>query len=216
MASAEAKKQLVTRIWERILDKTGSEDEFTNEGELCQEFSISRTQLRDILKELEVLGVIERRQRKGIRIKELSLKEASEIYDVREAVEGMAARLAAINARSEDIRELESCVATHNRAVENRDVHRQVASDLAFHAKIIEMSDNKIIGKMIEQLMLMEKIFRMAGERNPNAPHIPLPETHEAIIEAIKNHDSDKCEKLVKGHIRGAKQRKINQILVTA
>jgi len=215
MASAEIKKQLITKVWEWIFQKTNSKDQFTSENELCQEFSISRTQLRDILKELEVCGIIERRQRKGITIKQPNLKEVSEIYDAREAVEGMAARLAAINACPEDIKELEDFIEAHNAAVIQKNTNLQIELDIAFHSKIIEMSGNQIIVRIIEQLMLMDKIFRMAGERDSNSPHCPLPETHEDIIKAIRERDSDLCEKLVKGHIRGAKQRIINKVLQT-
>lgn len=215
MASAETKKQLITQVWEWIFRQTNSNDRFTSENELCQEFSISRTQLRDILKELEVSGIIERRQRKGITIKQPTLKEVSEIYDAREAVEGMAARLAAINTTTQDIKELEGFIQTHNDAVMHKDAVLQIELDIAFHSKIIEMSGNQIIIRIIEQLMLMDKIFRMAGERSVNSPHCPLLDTHEAIIEAISRHDSCLCEKLVKGHIRGAKQRIINKVLQT-
>ena len=215
MASAEIKQQLTTRIWEWIFYKTNSRDEFTSENELCQEFSISRTQLRDILKELEVCGIIERRQRKGITIKQPTLKEISEIYDTREAVEGMASRLAAINSLPEDIRELEDFVEVHNNAVAQKNTELQIEMDIAFHSKIIEMSGNQIIVRIIEQLMLMDKIFRMGRVRDCNSPHCPLPDTHEDIIKAIREHDFEWCEKLVKGHIRGAKQRIINKALQT-
>ena len=216
MAITVSKKDLTSKIWEWIFDKTHDNDQFTSENELCQEFSISRTQLRDILKELEVSGIIERRQRKGITIKQPTLKEISEIYDAREAVEGMASRLAAINSTSKDIAELEFFILAHNQAVLDKNVNQQVEQDIAFHSKIIEMSGNQIIIRIIEQLMLMDKIFRMAGERDVNSVHNPLPETHEAIIEAIRSHDADECERLVKGHIRGAKQRIINKVLQTA
>jgi DNA-binding GntR family transcriptional regulator len=215
MVFIDNKKELTTRIWEFIFQKTHCNGNFTSENELCKEFSISRTQLRDVLKELEVSGIIERRQRKGITIKQPTLKEVSEIYDAREAVEGMASRLAAINASKDDIKELESIIKAHNQAVIKKDTNLQIELDIAFHSKIIEMSGNQIIIRIIEQLMLMDKIFRMAGERDSTSPHSPLPETHEDIIEAIREHDSTLCEKLVKGHIRGAKQRIINKVLQT-
>ncbi|MCP3966308.1 MAG: GntR family transcriptional regulator [Lentisphaerae bacterium] len=201
MASVAEKRQQIIDIWEWILEKTIPEESFTNEYELCEQFAISRTQLRDILKELEVRGIIERRQRKGIRIRELSDKEISDIFEVREALESIAARNAAIRATARDIRLLRKYSNTFDRSMEKGETKMEIEAEIAFHQKIVDMSGNIAVQRVIKQLMLIEKVFKMGKGVRPGITHEPERATHDAIISALENHDSDKAEELVREHI---------------
>ncbi|QSH40239.1 GntR family transcriptional regulator [Lentisphaerota bacterium ZTH] len=201
MASVAEKRQQIINIWEWILEKTIPDDSFTNEYELCEQFAISRTQLRDILKELEVRGIIERRQRKGIRIRELSDKEISDIFEVREALESIAARNAAVRATARDIRLLRKYSNTFDKAMSKGETKLEIESEIAFHQKIVDMSGNIAVQRIIKQLMLIEKVFKMGKGVRPGISHEPRRATHNAIISALETHDGDLAEELVKEHI---------------
>jgi DNA-binding GntR family transcriptional regulator len=214
--SVECKQvSLANRVQSLILERTRNGKSFTTESELCEKFSVSRTSIRDILKELEVIGFIERKQRRGITVRNFNLKETIEIYDLREAVEGMAARLAAAHASPKDIAELKAIVEKHNQTTNSDDVNEKQDTDMNFHAKIIELSNNSMIIRMSRSLHMMEKAFKASETFTSRYPHCPLPATHEAIVEAFEAHDPDKAETLVKEHIRGAKQRLVEAFLQT-
>lgn len=204
MAAVFYKDSLPDMIRESILKKQLAGNEFTTEQELCDEFKLSRTTVREALKDLESIGLIERKRRKGMSIRKPSLKEVIEIYDTREVIEGYAARGAAENATGPDIKDLRKIIKHHNSS--ENDVITRIQTDSAFHSRIIEMCGNSMIKKIMDNLHILDMVFRMDCNLRPNASYAPLPFTHEGIADAIEKKDADNAEFLVKSHIEAAKK----------
>ncbi|MFC6979802.1 GntR family transcriptional regulator [Microbulbifer taiwanensis] len=89
-----------------------------SEPELARRFSASRGSLREALMRLESLGLLERRVHVGARVVDLTERGLLDLYEVREALEGMACRLAAQNRSDEDLTELRQMLARHEQQEE--------------------------------------------------------------------------------------------------
>lgn len=92
-----------------------------SEPELARTYGISRGPLREAMRRLEALRLVERKPHIGARVVNLSAKELIEIYRVREALEGMACRLAAENMPQEEIDRLRELLDEHEKSIEQLD-----------------------------------------------------------------------------------------------
>ena len=155
------------------------------EQKLAERFGVSRTPIREILQDLQKLGVIERRQKKGVTVRKPSLKKLAEVYDVRSVLEGYAARMAAANATPEDIRELAASAGRFTRGRKNGDMQACEEANIAFHGKIIVMAGNDFLVSMMDQFNVIRRAFRLThgliwDERDYRTPY-----PHEAIVEKL-------------------------------
>ena len=89
-----------------------------SEAELTTRYGVSRGPLREALRRLEARKLLTRIPHVGVRVVELSIAELLEMYQVREVLEGMAARLAAENASDEDVTGLKALLTRHQQQTE--------------------------------------------------------------------------------------------------
>ena len=116
-----------------------------SEPELAKKYDISRATLREALNRLEKCHLIERKPNVGARVVECTIEGLLEIYQVREALEGMACRLAAENMSDEEIVDMKQMLSTHAKSQELKDgvSYYQEEGDLDFHYKVILGSHNQ-------------------------------------------------------------------------
>lgn len=108
--------QLIEKLREEISNGTLKGGAPLREVELQNRFGISRTPLREAFRELERLGFVEIRPRQGTYVKEISLKETVDIYEVRSVLEGLAARLS-MQRKDDFLTSLESALAGMDHAL---------------------------------------------------------------------------------------------------
>jgi len=178
-----------------------------------ERLGISRTPVRQVLKKLETDGLIEQKRKKGICLRSMPVEELLQLYDVRAVLEGFAGKLACKTGEEGDIEELNNLAKRYTQAFEKGQINIVDQLDLQFHRKIVQMSDNihlsKIMGDLsiIERVFMLEKTIKSSVGENP-VPTVPVKEpiSHEIIVETIKCGDSDECEKLLRIHIQHSKQ----------
>jgi len=113
-----------------------------SEPELSAKFSVSRAVILEALNRLEACHLVERKANIGARVVALSQEGLMELYEVREALEGMAARLAADNMTDVEIESLNALLSTHFQTVQSGETYYQEAGDVDFHHRIILGSKN--------------------------------------------------------------------------
>ena len=179
-----------------------------NEPNLSREYNISRGPLREAIRCLEGLSLVERIPQAGARVVSLSKKNLLEIYDVREALEGMACRLAARNMTDEQIQELWKLLAKHedfSKQVDGR-AYFQQKGDLDIHYRIIQGScNNKLITLLCGELYHLVRLYRYRSSQSKPRPERAL-EEHRQILEAIENRDEEFSEILMRRHIHAARK----------
>ncbi|MER2497895.1 GntR family transcriptional regulator [Vibrio neptunius] len=188
-----------------------------SEPELAKRFEVSRGPLREAIMRLEGLGLIERIPHVGARVITFSPEKLVEIYAVREALEGMAARLAARYISREELLSLELLLAKHSKHIDEvagaSYFHQE--GDFDFHYRIIQASRNsKLIALLCDELYHLLRMYRYQSPRAQSRPKEALNE-HKFILQAIRNRDEELAEMLMRRHISGSR-RLIEQHILLA
>ncbi|MBB5210535.1 GntR family transcriptional regulator [Microbulbifer hydrolyticus] len=185
-----------------------------SEPELARRFDASRGSLREALMRLESLSLIERRVNVGARVVDLTERGLLEIYDVREALEGMACRLAAQNRSEEDLVELRQMLERHEQQEELQKgtAYFQPEGDFDFHFRIVQAAHNDLlIDTLCNKLYYRVRMYRyQLGMASPRA-HRAFRE-HSHIIEAIEAGDGELAEILMRRHIRASRSNIENKL----
>ncbi len=186
-----------------------------SEPELAKQYQVSRGPLREAMMRLEGLGLIERIPHVGARVIKLSPEKLIELYAVREALEGMAARLAARHITLEELHRLEMLLSTHSQHIDEVEgasyFHQH--GDFDFHYLIIQASRNsKLISLLCNELYHLLRMYRYQSPRAQSRPNEALKE-HEYILQAIRNRDEELAEMLMRRHISGSRKLIEAQIL---
>lgn len=185
-----------------------------SEPELAKEYQISRSTLREALNRLEKCHLIERKPNVGSKVVECSIEGLLEIYVVRESLEGMACRQAAIYMSDQEIQDMQAMLKQHANAQALKDgtAYYQEEGDLDFHYKVILGSHNKqLINILCGQLYHLVRMYRCQfGMNSPRASRAF--EEHSRIIEAIADRDGELAEILMRRHIAASRKNIENKI----
>ncbi|SHE52026.1 transcriptional regulator, GntR family [Microbulbifer donghaiensis] len=178
-----------------------------SEPELARRFNASRGSLREALMRLESLGLLERRVNVGARVVDLTERGLLDLYEVREALEGMACRLAAQHRSDEDLAELRQMLAHHEQQEELQagQAYFQPEGDFDFHFRIVQASKNDLlIDTLCNRLYFRVRMYRyQLGMASPRAKRAFREHNH--IIEAIEAGDGELAELLMRRHIRASR-----------
>jgi DNA-binding GntR family transcriptional regulator len=176
-----------------------------SEADLARRFGISRGPLREALQRLEG-RLVTRRARVGVHVIELSADAIRELFQIREALEGMAARQAAENARKPDIKALRDLLSRHAKdpALKSGAAYRQGTFDSDFHATIVRLSGNQRLEAMLlDQLYYQLRLYRYRSSAKSGRAPVAFDE-HVAIVDTIESGDPDAAETAMRTHIRNA------------
>ena len=176
-----------------------------SETELSTKYQVSRAVIREAINRLESCHLVERKANIGARVVALSPEGLIELYQVRESLEGMAARLAAKNMSDSEVADLNSLLNRHFDEVQSGESYYQEAGDVDFHYRIILGSKNKhLISVLIDGMYHLIRMYRvqlgMAGPRVTTAF-----DEHKHIVKAISNRDEELAEMLMRRHIMYSK-----------
>ncbi|CZF79226.1 GntR family transcriptional regulator [Grimontia kaedaensis] len=186
-----------------------------SEPELARRYECSRGPLREAIMRLEGLGLIERIPHVGARVITLTPEKLVELYAVREALEGMAARLAARNIKQDELQGIEDLLTKHSRhidEVEGASYFHQYG-DFDFHYRVIMASRNqKLINLLCGELYHLLRMYRYQSPKTQSRPNHAL-EEHKFILHAIRNRDEELAELAMRRHIAGSRKAIEQQIL---
>ncbi len=176
-----------------------------SETELSTKYAVSRAVVREAINRLESCHLVERKANVGARVVTLTPEGLVQLYQVRESLEGMAARLAAKNMSDEEIADLNALLNSHFQEVKTGESYYQEAGDVDFHYRIILGSKNThLISMLLEGIYHLVRMYRvqlgMAGPRVTTAF-----DEHKHIVRAISNRDEELAEMLMRRHIMYSK-----------
>jgi len=172
-----------------------------SETELSTKYAVSRAVVREAINRLESCNLVERKANVGARVVTLTPEGLVELYQVRESLEGMAARLAAKNMTDQEIGDLNSLLTTHFEKVKTGESYYQEAGDVDFHYRIILGSKNKhLISMLIDGIYHLVRMYRV--QLGMTGPRITTAfDEHKHIVQAISNRDEELAEMLMRRHI---------------
>ena len=179
-----------------------------SETKLAAELDVSRGPLREAIRRLEGMNLIQHVPQHGASVVTLSIELILQIYDAREALESKAVALAAQNMTSKEIDQLHRLIDAQSKHMrENSGALIPAESDYAFHETVIRGSKNKVIERaLLLELYNLIKMFRYQNEFARNSTTNSLIE-HRQIVYAIEQRDTQLAEVTMKRHIVHARER---------
>lgn len=174
-----------------------------SEPELASQFQVSRSTLRDALARLKSIGLLNSQPNVGYSVIQLSTKHLIETFYVREALEGMACRLAASHITNEQLSRLQGLLETHEKSVQIQtgEAYIQEEKDMDFHFLIVQASHNPMLIELLcEKLYFLVRMYRyqfgMVSDRAKQALF-----EHQHIAHALSVGDGELAEILMRRHI---------------
>jgi len=180
------------------------------ESELAQEVGVSRTPVREALQRLQMEGFLEITS-DGLVVKKYTLKQVIDIYEIRIALEGIAAKLAAERATFGDIVELKGLHKLMSRQLADKDVCLLTNTNKNFHLKMAEVTGCQFLVQFLD--LLNDSVHKyydttfLDRKRRENAM-----EEHRKIIDYIEKHDPEAAEMAARDHMKNALHARIQLI----
>ena len=192
--------RVFNKIREDILSGKYSQNEELKETSIGSELGVSRTPVREALRQLELEGLVNIIPNKGAYVNGISEKDIHDIYIIRSYLEGLCARWACEHITQEQIDELEEIVYLSEFHAKKEHHEQIVELDNKFHQLIYDASDSKILDHLLSDfhhyVQRIRKITLSSDNRAANSN-----KEHTAILDAIRQRDCDKAEFLAHEHI---------------
>ena len=170
------------------------------ETDLARQLGISKTPVRDALSRLEKEGFIEKIPYKGYRVVEISIDAMEEIFEIRAVLEGLSARQATINFRSEDIQQAENLIAHHREALEAKNYPQAGVFNSRFHSLLLERSGNRFLKQILANLDDHLQRYRVLSNFQVGRK-LKSVEEHRQVLAAIKARDAEQAEQAIREHL---------------
>lgn len=173
------------------------------EKELCELTGVSRTLVREALRQLESEGLIKLIEHKGPIVATMTAKQAVGVYQMREVLEGLAAKLFAQNASFEQLAELEKAFLKVRQAYDTGDVVERLSAKNHFYECMVIGAGNEALGEMLHMINSRAMILRGRSLQQPERSQASLKEL-EDVIQALHSRDPELAENLAIHHVRKA------------
>ncbi len=196
-------------LWQRVYDHLRSEilaDRLTpgtelQEVALARALGVSRGPVREALGRLAAEGLVTVRPRRGAVVRALSKEEFVEAYQLREALETMAARLAVPRLTPDHLARMQALIETMAAHADRGDVHGFFDANTAFHETFFEAAGNRMLAQAYRQLRSQIDRYRLRSLQLRGDLRRSIAE-HRAILRAARAGDVERTVHLVSEHIR--------------
>jgi DNA-binding GntR family transcriptional regulator len=177
-----------------------------NESALAMKLGISRGPVREACRALERIGLLRSELNRGFFVREISMKEALDIYDLRASLFALVGRLATAQVTSAQLAELEDLVNRMDEAVERDDLGTFYPLNVEFHTRLVASADNHKLMQMWPTLEAELHLFRRRGLVLPGSLRQSNYQ-HRAMVAAMRAGDADGASRLMEQHILDGKAR---------
>lgn len=174
-------------------------------AKLVAKVGVSPTPIKEALIRLEREGLVRIVPRRGAFVVRLTVDDAAELYDLREVIEGLAARCAARRMDGAALWELESLLEQARACLSKPDYVRYSDLDVAFHAAVARASGSTRVRQVIESLRLQTRLLMATSVTLPGRLESSYGE-HRAIVEALRSGDPDRAEKAARAHVQAVRE----------
>lgn len=182
-----------------------------NESALAMKLGVSRAPIREACRALERIGLLRSEINRGFFVREISTKEALDIYDLRASLFAMVGRLAAAHITSGQLATLEELVNRMDEAVDGDDLSVFYPLNVEFHTLLVACTDNHKLMQMWPNLEAELHLFRRRGLVLPGSLRKSNYQ-HRQMVALLRAGDGDGAAKLMEQHIVDGKARLLRSI----
>ena len=188
------------KIREDILAGNYAEKEELREAAISKELGVSRTPVREALRQLELEGLVTIVPNKGAHVNGISAKDVRDIYTIRSYLEGLCARWACEHITEEQLEGLEEIVCISEFRISKGHREQMAEMDSRFHVLLYASCGSKILEHVLTDYhQYVERVRRNTLSSLERATEAV--QEHKSILNALRNKDADTAEKLANEHI---------------
>ncbi len=191
------------RLLEGILDGRYPPGSRIIETRVAKELGTSQAPVREALRDLEALGVVEIAAFRGARVRMPSKDEMLEAYVVRAELEALAVRLALPALADADLARLQRRLADMLDAARRGDTVAEAAADAAFHGDLVELAGNATLARVWGRLEPHSRTYITMAL--PGGDRVRMAELHGPIIDALRTGDPAEAEDAIRHHFELAR-----------
>lgn len=201
-AGVSAETTLLDRVRQLVLSGEFPPGAPLSEVFLAQEFEVSRTPIRETLKQLQHEGLVEIRPKVGTFVREPTRREIVELFQLKEGLEGLAAGLLARRGPVPELDVLERNIAESDQAAADQDATRYAELVHEFHRTIINGADNSKLVEHYDRLMNQLAYHRLVLRTAEHPGRIKASTSeHRVVLDMIRNKDHFGAEAAMRNHV---------------
>lgn len=183
-----------------------------NEQDMAEAMGISRGPIREAFRGLEQAGLVRVEKNRGVFVRQVSLDEALEIYDVRAALEGRIGELAALRIEAEEIAQLRALVDQMAVLDQSTNTDAYFPLNVEFHDRLAQATRNGMLLSTYRNTVTQLDLYRRAT-LSQRVENIPLSTVeHRAIIHVIESRDQEQARKLMTCHVLQSRERMLQAV----
>jgi DNA-binding GntR family transcriptional regulator len=194
--------QVKDRLLEAILDGRYPPGARIVETRVARELGTSQAPVREALRDLEALGLVETTAFRGARVRHPSADELLEAFVVRSQLETLAARLAVPRMTDADFEQLAGYLGEMRRAARIGDLHAEAVADAAFHGRVVEVSGNAMLRRVWQRLEPLSRTYITLVA--PGADRHAIADMHQPILDALRGRDAGRAALALDHHYTAA------------
>jgi DNA-binding GntR family transcriptional regulator len=169
------------------------------ETQIARELGVSQAPVREALRDLESVGVVETTAFRGARVRNPTRAELLEAYPVRAALESLAAAEAASRITDGQLDQLEDLIVQMEKAAEQGNAHQQAMANAQFHGLIVEAAHNSTLLRLWAFLEPWARTYLTAARSGVDLHELAV--RHRKILNPLRNHDSQASADAMRDHL---------------
>jgi phosphonate utilization transcriptional regulator len=191
----------------RILSGKLAPGDKLNEEDIAGSLEVSRGPVREAFRALESAGLVRLEKNRGVFVREVSITEADEIYEVRAGLDELIGRLLAVRIKPSQVAELRELLKKMQQAARARDVEAYYPLNVRFHDRMAELAGNRTLLATYRRLVNELHLYRKETlDRGADSFPISTRE-HSDIVDALAKKDADRAATLLYQHAMESRER---------
>ncbi|MGO1058400.1 GntR family transcriptional regulator [Planococcus sp. FY231025] len=178
---------------------------------LAEKIGVSRTPVREAIRKLEEQGIVTHEPHKGVKVITLSEEKVTQLYEVRELLEGLAVRRLAERQTPQIIEELRGFIERAEKEAVENNVREMAEINSEFHLALARLSGNVYLETIMNMLQTQISLMMSASLSTSGRPLQNI-EEHKGLIDAIRSGDGEFAESIAKHHVRKAREHAMKKL----
>lgn len=178
-----------------------------NEEDIAGQLSVSRGPVREAFRALESMGLLRMEKNRGVFVRQVSLAEADEIYEVRAGMDALVGRLLAPRITAPEVAELRERLKQMREAARARSVEAYYPLNVAFHDRMAELTGNRTLLAAYRRLVTELHLYRQEALAHGPDSFPTSTREHSAIVDALARHDAEGAATLLYDHALEGRDR---------
>ncbi len=202
-------KEIYTTLFNLIIGRKYPPDTQLKEKVLAEEFNLSRTPVRETLRQLEQDGLVQIIPNRGARVNAFTVDDVEEIYEIRESLELLALETSAPSLSIHGLMEIRTLIQAN---AQSNDFMKHEEDDAKLHRYFIEASEKRRLIAMLNQLFHLIQHFRQLGFKDPEVRSRATKE-HLELIDTMCFRDVKAAKEILSRHIKNSKINAVSHLV---